>query len=95
MAGLMYLPILSLIHESNLCSRMAEFINFECGAQGGGGGNSDSDFEDGGDDGCRPRNGRSRGAWRGRGAGRIGKGGENNLYVYLKQKKQQVEEVVL
>ena len=31
---------------------MARFINFECGAQGG---NSDSDFEDGEDDGWRPR----------------------------------------
>ena len=88
MAGLMYMPILSLIqqpHKSNLCSRMAEFINFECGAQGGGGGNSDSDFEDGGDDGWRPGNGRRRGAGRGRGAGRIGRGGKKNLYYSNKQ----------
>ena len=83
---------------------MAGFINWECGAEGGGGDNSDSDFEEGGDDGWRPGNGRSRGAGRGRVANRIGRGGENKFYSHyyshigifiiarLKQTNTQVEE---
>ena len=63
---------------------MAGFIIYECGAERGGG-NSDSDFEDGGDDGWRPRIGRGRDAGRGREANRIGRGGENNLYYSNKQ----------
>ena len=78
-------------HESKVCSRMAGFINWECGAERGGG-NSDSDFEDG-DDGWRPRSGKGRGERRGRGANRIGRGGKNNIYSLTK--KQQVEELVL
>ena len=69
---------------------MAGFINWECGDERGGG-NSDSDFEER-DDGWRPRNGRSRGARRGRVANRIGRGGENNSYS--SNKNQQVEEWV-
>ena len=50
---------------------MAQFINWECGAEGD---NSDEDFEDG-DDWLRLRNGRGRGTGRGRRANRIGRGG--------------------
>ena len=51
---------------------MAQFINWECGAERE---SSDDDFEDFGDDWLRPRNGRARGTGRGRVANRIGRGG--------------------
>ena len=65
--------------KSNFTSRMAGFINWECGAERG---NSNDDFEDGRDDGWRPRNWRGRGLGRERGANRIGRGGENKFHSF-------------
>ena len=44
---------------------MAQFINWECGAEGN---NSDDDFEDW----LQPRNARARGTGRVRGGGKVG-----------------------
>ena len=58
---------------------MAQFINWECGAEGD---KSDDDFEDVGANWWQPRNGRARGTERGRVGNRIGRGGGNKLYSF-------------